>query len=254
LSAEAVKAIRSYWDRKAHIYAEVRVRREWFQETDKRVLELIDAQSCSVVLDVGTGPGSFAVKLAKNNNAFVVGIDISKRFLRIAKTHIAEENASNNVHLITASADFLPFRGDSFDAVTSIFTIHHLPSPRMENSFKEFYRVLKPRGKFALVEDWASEPRSSFQHVMYELRRSLMRDETEEYHVPYHRYVMMIEKSGLKVFDVEFHPKQVDLSRFEGLSGARARRLLEEVEATEQRQQVIDTTYIGATKPKQYRV
>jgi ubiquinone/menaquinone biosynthesis C-methylase UbiE len=249
LSADAIKAIRSYWDRKAHIYAEVRQRKEWFRQVDQRVLDLIDSKSSSV-LDVGTGPASFAIRLAKTGNVLIiVGIDISKRSLRIARTNINRENASDKISLIVASADHLPFREASFDAVTSILTIHHLPPLMMERSFGEFYRALKPKGKFALVEDWSSDPRTYFQNTIYELRRILMRNEVTEYHAQYLEYVRMLERNGLKIFDVEFHPNQVDLSRFASLSTMRARKLLKKVEKIDERRRVIDTTFIGAIKP-----
>lgn len=249
MSANAIKATRSYWDRRAHIYAEVRHRRDWFKQVDQRVLDMIDAESASTVLDVGTGPASFAIKLAKAGNTITVGIDISKRSLRIAKTNIEKEKASDRIFLIAASADHLPFREASFDAVTSIFTIHHLPPLRMERSFGEFYRALKPKGKFALVEDWASDPRNHFQSAIYELRKILMRSEVEEYHARYLDYVAMLERNGLKIFDLELHPNQVDLSRFASLSSARARKLLKKAEKIEEQQQIIDTVFIGAVKP-----
>ena len=248
MSADATKSIRSYWDRKAHVYAEVRYRKDWFQQVDQRVLGLIASKSLSV-LDIGTGPASFAIKLAKTGNAsFIVAIDISKRTLRIAKTNIAREKASEKISLMVASADHLPFREACFDAVTSIFTIHHLPPLRMERSFGEFYRALKPKGKFALVEDWSSDPRTSFQTTIYELRRILMRSEVAEYHTQYLEYIRMLERNGLKIFDVEFHPNEVDLSRFASLSTVRARKLLKKIEKIDERQQVIDTTFIGAIK------
>ncbi|MGQ9565927.1 MAG: class I SAM-dependent methyltransferase [Candidatus Bathyarchaeales archaeon] len=253
MSASSVKAIRSYWDRRAHIYAEVRKKKEWFKKVDQRVSDLIDASTCSLILDIGTGPAIFPIKIAKANNAIIVGVDISKRSLKIAKNQIKKEKLANKIHLITATADALPFQENSFAAVTSILTIHHLPPRRMENSFKEFSRVLKLKGKLVLVEDWASEPRTYFQQVIYKLRKILMRSEIEEYHTTYCEYVAMIERSGLKIFAVEFHPRQVDLARFEVLNSPEAHKLLEKAEKIEQHQQTIDTTFLGAVKPALYR-
>lgn len=243
------KATRSYWDRKAHIYTELRQRKNWFQQVDRRVSSMINAESCTRVLDVGTGPASFAIKLAKENNLHVVCVDISKRFLRIAKARVADEKASTKVSLLVASADSLPFREESFDAVTSIYTIHHLPLLRMERAFGEFYRALQTKGRFALVEDWASDPRTYFQQLAYQLRKMLMRSEVEEYHTSYYNYITMIERNGLKIFDVELHPRQVDLSRFESLSNERARRLLKKAEKFEERERTVDATFIRAVKP-----
>jgi hypothetical protein len=58
----------------------------------------------------------------------------------------------------------------------------------------------------------------------------------------------MLERNGLKIFDVEFHPTQVNLSRFESLTSTRARKLLKKAEKIEERQQIVDTTFIGAIK------
>lgn len=249
MTQDARKVIRSYWDRKAHIYTELRQRKNWFQQVDQHVSNMINAESCTQVLDVGTGPASFAIKLAKANNLHVVCVDISKRFLRIAKAHVEDEKASRKVSLLVASADSLPFREESFDAITSIYTIHHLPPLRMERAFGEFYRALQTKGRFALVEDWASDPRTYFQQLVYQLRKMLMRTEIEEYHASYYDYIMMIERNGLKISDVELHPRQVDLSRFESLSNERARKLLKKAEKFEEPEQVIDTVFIGAVKP-----
>jgi ubiquinone/menaquinone biosynthesis C-methylase UbiE len=250
LTQDARKAIRSYWDRKAHIYTELRQRKNWFKQVDQRVSSMINAQSCTLVLDVGTGPASFAIKLAKANNLHVVCVDISKRFLRMAKAHVEDEKASMKVSLLVASADSLPFREESFDAIASIWTIHHLPQLRMERAFGEFYRALKIKGRFALVEDWASDPRTYFQQLAYQLRKMLKRTEIEEYHTSYYEYIAMIERNGLKIFDVELHPRQVDLARFESLSSERARKLLRKAEKFEEREQIVDTTFIGAVKPR----
>ena len=211
---------------------------------------MVNAESCTLVLDVGTGPATFAIKLAKENNLHVVCVDVSKRFLRIAKSRIEDQKASMNVSLLVTSADSLPFREESFDAITSIYTIHHLPKLRMERAFGEFYRALKIKGRFALVEDWASDPRTYFQQLAYQLRKMLMRTEIEEYHTSYYKYITMIERNGLKIFDVELHPRQVDLSRFESLSNERARKLLKKVEKFEEREQIVDTTFLGAIKPE----
>ncbi len=100
-----------------------------------------------------------------------------------------------------------------------------------------------------MVEDWASDPRNYFQQVAYQLRKILMRTETEEYHTTYYNYITMIERNGLKIFDVEIHPRQIDLSRFQNLSSERARRLLKRAEKFEEDEQIIDTAFIGAVKP-----
>ena len=210
---------------------------------------MINPESCTQVLDVGTGPASFAAKLAKTHNLHIVCLDISKRFLRIAKERTETEKTPGRISLIAASADSLPFREESFDAITSIYVIHHLPPLRMERAFGEFYRALRTKGRFVLVEDWASDPRTYFQQLAFQLRKMLMRTEAEEYHTSYYNYITMIERNELKISNVELYPRPVDLSRFQNLTSERARKLLKRAEKYEEPEQIIDTVFIAAVKP-----
>ena len=200
----------------------------------------------SLVLDVGLGV--FATYLVEAKQSMVVGLDVSKRLLCIAKDGIKGADASNRLFLILGSADFLPLRDACFDGATSMLTIHHLPPPRIQESFKEIQRVLKKGGRFILAEDWAYEPKNEFQRIVLELRRLLMLTETEEYHQEYREYVAMLENAGLRVVDVQFRPRPVLLSRFEHLTNERTHKLLRRARQFDERDQLVDTTIISSIK------
>ncbi len=246
--AKVLKAARNYWDKEAEGYSERRTKKSWMKEIDETVLNLLEVGPDSLVLDVGVGPGIFATHLAKMKLSEVVGLDISKKFLNIAKNKIKTTSFSNRVLLVVASADSLPLRKSIFDAATSMVTIHHLPPSRVQESFREIQRVLKEEGKFVLVESWAYEPRNEFQRIVLELRRMLEKTETEEYHLEYWSYIKMIEKAGLKILGTHFQPRPPYLSRFERLTDEKARKLLNQAKQFNKREQYVDMTIIHTIK------
>lgn len=245
-----MKAIRRYWDERAQGYSERRKRRGWKREIDEKVSPLLDVDSSHAVLEIGVGPGFFAVHLAKERKPTIVGLDFSKQFLNIAKEEVKRADVSDRVFLILGSADFLPLKGSSFDAAVEVHTIHHLPPPRIEESFREIHRVLRDGGRFVLSEDWAFEPRNEFQGIMLELRRLLYSVEVEEWHLKYSEYIAMLEKAGLRTYNVQFHPHKVPLSRFECIPNEKAQKLLQKAKQFDAKERFVDVTIISSAKPK----
>jgi len=101
------------------------------------------------VLDVGTGTGDLARELASRGNR-VVGVDFSSKMLSAAREKLQKYP---QVQFEFASADELPFEPMVFDGVTSAFVIRNLyHGGTMSQSFREFYRVLKPGGQMVHLE------------------------------------------------------------------------------------------------------
>jgi 18S rRNA (guanine1575-N7)-methyltransferase len=97
------------------------------------------------MLDVGCGTG-LSLEVLKERGFSAVGIDISQPMLDIAKRK----------HLKVKRADFtsLPFKDGSFDAIVSISSLQWIYGKSYEDivekysrTAKEFYRVLKEKGK-----------------------------------------------------------------------------------------------------------
>lgn len=245
-----MKAIRRYWDERAQAYSERRRRRGWKREIDERVSALLDVDSSHTVLEIGAGPGFFAIHLAKERKPRIVGLDFSKQFLNIAKDKVKRANVSDQIFLILGSADFLPLRGSSFEAAFCIHTIHHLPPPGIREAFRETHRVLKDEGRFALVENWGYEPRNEFQRIMLELRRWLYLVEVEEWHLKYSEYVAMLKRAGLKTFNIQLIPREVHLSRFERIPNEKAQKLLQKAKRFDEKERFVDVAIISSVKSK----
>jgi demethylmenaquinone methyltransferase/2-methoxy-6-polyprenyl-1,4-benzoquinol methylase len=104
----------------------------------------------SLVLDIATGTGEVAIETVKKLNASVIGIDPSAQMLGLGKIKCESLNLRARISLVQGFAEDLPFRSNSFDAITIAFGIRNTVDPL--KSLHEMYRVLKPGGKVAILE------------------------------------------------------------------------------------------------------
>jgi ubiquinone/menaquinone biosynthesis C-methylase UbiE len=109
-------------------------------------------------LDIGTGNGILAIRLAQRYPAVqVVGMDYWGTNWEYSKS-VCEENArllkvAERVSFLKGDASSLEFPKDSFDAVVSNLTFHEVKSVLQKRELvMEALRVLKPGGKFAFVD------------------------------------------------------------------------------------------------------
>jgi len=102
------------------------------------------------VLDVGTGSGRVALRLARLNPAFSIeGIDLSHAMLNLARKNAASEGVSN-VHFTFGDAKHLPYQSGAFDLVICHQFLHQLADPVV--ALREIMRVAKADGAI-LVRD-----------------------------------------------------------------------------------------------------
>lgn len=105
------------------------------------------------LLDVGCGPGSITVGLARVvAPGEVVGVDIGPVQVEAARALATEEGVAN-VRFEVGSVYALPFPDASFDAAFAHTVLEHLADPVA--ALREVRRVLKPGGVIGLRDgDW----------------------------------------------------------------------------------------------------
>jgi ubiquinone/menaquinone biosynthesis C-methylase UbiE len=114
----------------------------------ERLVELANPQADWLALDVATGGGHTALRVAPHVGRMVAS-DFTPKMLTAARTFI-ESKGADNVVFSGADAENMPFDDNSFDLITCRIAPHHFP-----NCFRfvqESARVLKPGG-LLLVED-----------------------------------------------------------------------------------------------------
>lgn len=96
------------------------------------------------VLDVATGTGLVAAELLRAGFR-VTGLDQSTGMLEIARGRLGDD-----VELVEASAERLPFPDGSFDHLTVTYLLRYVDDPG--RTLAELARVVRPRGVLASLE------------------------------------------------------------------------------------------------------
>ena len=117
-----------------------------------RMVDLATLSPSDHVLDVGTGTGVVALAAARRLDATgrVSAIDLSVGMLATAKRIAALDSAGQRVDWRSMDAESLEFANAQVDVGLSLFALLHFPHPLA--ALREKHRVLKPGGKFVLVE------------------------------------------------------------------------------------------------------
>ena len=160
----------------------------------ERVTEGLDRQAR--VLDLGCGAGvPFTRWLAAR--ARVVGVDISRGQLALARRNVPETS------LLLADMCSLQFRAASYDAITALYSIIHVPREEQEALLGTLGSFLKPGGRLLAVfgyNDWEGSEENwlGLGATMYWS------------HYGADAYGPMLERAGFRVLQSAFEPDNID--------------------------------------------
>ncbi|MCJ7840868.1 class I SAM-dependent methyltransferase [Lederbergia sp. NSJ-179] len=147
---EQIKRHQSYWDNSTEIYDEI-IQEElsgfkkdaWIHILQEHLQNKRPLQ----ILEMGTGPGFFAILLAKMGHE-VTALDFSENMIKAAK-----KNASDNrvfVHFVHTSTES-PFSStDTYDVIISRNVTWTLHFP--EKTYTEWYKWLKEEGRLLIFD------------------------------------------------------------------------------------------------------
>jgi len=130
-----------------------------FRERE-RLLDLVALRGDEKVLDVGCGRGLLLIGAARRlTMGRAVGIDIwnkqdqSGNDPDVTRANARTEGVAERVEIIYGDARNMPFADNDFDAVVSSLAIHNIPgSGERYRALSEIMRVLKPGGRFAILD------------------------------------------------------------------------------------------------------
>ena len=128
----------------------------------KKALDLIEPRGGDKILDICTGTGDLALKIAENfPYSKVYAIDFSPKMLDHAKRR-ARDLKVRNITFIECDCTNMGFSSNHFDYITISFGFRNLSYSKenLRKSLKEVYRVLKNGGRFVILE--TSQPENAF--------------------------------------------------------------------------------------------
>jgi ubiquinone/menaquinone biosynthesis C-methylase UbiE len=152
--------------------------REVFARRDQRKLRL---------LDIGCGTGTFLGQVKQVwPRLRCIGLDLSEPYIGYARQHLCQWALTN---FLVANAEAIPVADASCDAVTSIFMFHELPPPVRRTVFRECARILKPGGRFVLVDSLQLGDRPNYDGLLALFPK--------HYHEPYYSTYISEKFDGL---------------------------------------------------------
>jgi len=116
----------------------------------------------NAVLEIAPGPGYLALELAKLGTFWIVGLDISKTFVDIARKNA--KAAHLPVEFLQGSVSEIPFKEAMFDFVVCTAAFKNFRKPAL--AMKEMYRVLKPGGSVMIIDMNRDAPAGEFKKLI----------------------------------------------------------------------------------------
>ena len=103
------------------------------------------------LLDIATGTGDVVFSMYKRFKNRLVGLDIADKMISLAKLKQSKKGfEEEDISFIQGDAEDLGFSDNSFHGLTISFGFRNLGD--YDKGLSEFYRVLKPGGKIAILE------------------------------------------------------------------------------------------------------
>jgi len=125
------------------------IREEGFK---KRLVELVNPRPGQRIVDIGCGTGTLTLMIKRAEPAaVVVGLDADDDVLEIARRKAAQDGGRAILWRQGFSYD-LPFPDGTVDLVTASMMLHHLDRTDKLATFREVRRVLRPGGRFLIVD------------------------------------------------------------------------------------------------------
>lgn len=103
------------------------------------------------VLDVAVGTADLTLELLRQQKAGrITGIDLSRKMMELGERKVAEKGYASRVQFDYGSAQQMPYKDGSFDAVTCAYGVRNFAD--MDEGLREMHRVLRQGGELMVLE------------------------------------------------------------------------------------------------------
>ena len=131
-----------HYNQQAEIYNS-----QYFEEQNSKIREIlrtVKIKPKDLILDLGCGTGFLFPKIKEAET--IIGIDISKKILMMAKKY---KKIIPNLFLVRADSDKIPFKDKIFDKIFAITILQNVPNSTI--TIKEMKRIGKSGAIFAVT-------------------------------------------------------------------------------------------------------
>ncbi|MDD2755437.1 MAG: class I SAM-dependent methyltransferase [Methanothrix sp.] len=117
------------------------------------------------VLDLGCGPGTFSIAMAKmvGESGRVIAVDIQEEMLQILRKKAALHGLESRIIIRKSGPDRIGL-SEKVDFALAFYMVHEVPNAK--DFLKEIASVLKPNGKLLIVEPKMHVSADAFEKTM----------------------------------------------------------------------------------------
>jgi ubiquinone/menaquinone biosynthesis C-methylase UbiE len=169
----------------------------------ERMLELAAPQPTWTALDVATGGGHTALKIAPHVRE-MIAYDLAEPMLAAARTFIMPQ--ANNVRFVNGEAGLLPFANETFDLITCRIAPHHFPD--CDRFVEACARTLKHGGRLVVQDHALPDDKRAARYI--EAFERLRDPSHHRAYAPY-EWEGMFLNAGLTVTSVETRRRRAQL-------------------------------------------
>ena len=188
-----------------------------------RLIELVKPQRQWQGLDIATGAGHTAIAFAPHV-AGIIASDVTDEMLTEA-AKLAAQKGCGNIETARADAEALPFAASRFDLVSCRIAAHHFSD--VAAFIAEAWRVLRPGGTFALVDNVSPDDESTPGFASAELAEAAtLYNAFEKLRDPSHgrclglaEWSELIATRGFHILHKERLPKGMEFDAWAGRMG-----------------------------------
>jgi ubiquinone/menaquinone biosynthesis C-methylase UbiE len=122
-------------------------------------------EESQTVLDLGCGPGVFSIAMAEmvGEKGRVISVDIQDEMLQMLKQKSVQLGLESRIQIHKSQPDKIGI-SEKIDFALAFYMIHEVPNK--ESLLSEIAIILKPEGKFLIVEPKIHVSKSSFEETI----------------------------------------------------------------------------------------
>lgn len=115
-------------------------------------VSLMNPRAGQSILDVAGGTGDIALRLSQQTEgkAAITVCDINPAMIKAGRAKAIDHGRFRDIDWVAGNAEALPFPDFHFDTVCIAFGLRNVT--RIDTALNEFFRVLKPGGRFFCLE------------------------------------------------------------------------------------------------------